>query len=210
MLEIVGSSVSARLYVNGLLVAATTTNKAVGYGLMLSGDGGMAVGRVHPMSAPFGHFSGLIDELAIFNRSLSEGELISAMALPCRDMPDTVACFSFDMDARLEGNSFLDSGSGQPSNAIPVVGDKFLPWCSTRDDGGNLLIQATRYYATVVPYGLSWGFCTDKSRLPGLGFDYNADQLSNIGKNISNLGSLGAWPGCVNLPLVVQGNTARR
>jgi hypothetical protein len=210
IIELVGSAVLARLYVNSSLVAATTTNKAAGYDLMLSGGGGMAVGRVHPMSAPFGHFSGLIDELSISNRSLSEDELLSAMTLPCRARPGTVACFSFDMDESFEGTAFLDTGSGQPSNAIPVVGDKFMSWCSTRDDAGNLLIQATRYYATVVPYGPSWGFCTDEILLPGLGFDYNADQLSSIGKNISNLGALGEWPGCVNLPLVVQGNIARR
>jgi hypothetical protein len=207
VIEIVSDTVLARLYVNGSLVAATNTAKAVGSGLMLAGGGGVALGRAHPMSAPFGHFSGLVDELSVLNRSLSEGELASAMMIPCRNRSDTVLCFSFDRDTSLE--AFVDSGGGQQSNAIPVVGDKFLPWCRTSDDGGNLLIQHTGYYATVVPYGPSWGFCTDEIRLPGLGFDYDAPQLS-IGKNISNFGALGTLPGCVNLPLVVQGNVARR
>jgi hypothetical protein len=206
VLKVVGDAILARLYVNGTLVAATSAPKPVDFNLMLAGGGGMALGRAHPMSAPFGHYSGLIDELSIFNRSLSEAELILSMNTSCNNITDAVSCFSFDLDLSYGGSAFVDSGSGEPSDAIAVAADKFLPWCSTRDDGGSLLIEVS---SSVFQYGLSWGFCTEKIRLPGLGFDYNPDQLF-IGNSISNFGDLVALPGCVNLPLVVQGNVARR
>ena len=69
------------------------------------------------------------------------------------------------------------------------------------------------YNRVDVGYEQSWGFCTDKAYLPGLGFDYDADVLASFSllqSESSQLHILLDLPSCVNAAIVLEGNSAGR
>ena len=202
------SSFSASVYINGTLFVgpfySSQQNKS---GLSFAGESGIAIGRSYPMSAPFGYFKGYIDELVVMDRIIN---LTSLMKTSCMNVAQTALCFSFDR-ATVTANGFRDLGTVPPANAVTVNQDRFLPWCITRNDGGELvLFNVQQEY----PFGLSWGFCTDVAYLPGRGYDYDAETLykqwgetfegNTTDFNLKNI------PGCSNIPLIIDGNTAGR
>ena len=203
--------VSVSIYLNGSLAAGPVlTSFGVPTGLAPVGQDGIALGRRYPMSPPFGYFKGWIDELVVMDRNVSRVEMAAMMKATCSQMQHTVLCFSFDKVTVSRNGSFLDLGSGLPSNAVPVSQDRFQPWCYTRNDGGELVLD---YIVNEEPYGASWGFCTTKPRLPGLGFNYNQDEMYSL-INTFNFAPqefhLGNFPGCANTPLIFSRNTAVR
>jgi hypothetical protein len=205
------STFSASIYVNGTLFAGPAYLQSDGSpGVAFAGQSGIALGRNYPMSAPFGYLIGSIDELIVMDRIVSGDETISIMNISCSKVPQTVLCLSFDRTTMSTNGSVQDLGSGWPSHAVSVNQDRFLPWCMTRNDGGNLLLD---YLGPPQAYDLSWGFCTSKARLPGAGFDYEPkilDLFRTTLEEISNEFQLRNLPGCSNIPLIILQNSAGR
>jgi hypothetical protein len=202
----------ALVYVNGTLLSKQTgSTPSAAWGLAFAGADGVAIGRAHPMSAPFGYLSGRLDELSVWNRGLSAAEVSTSVGRTCAErVNSSMACYSFD--AAVNNNLFADSGGGPPSSVVAVTEDKFAPWCSTRGDGGQLFVSANKVCSA---YAESWGFCTERAHLPGLGFDYNEDELSTLNMVLRSASSpsvdlLVGMLGCVNTPLVLDGNVAGR
>jgi hypothetical protein len=205
------SSFSVSIFVNGSLFAgpAYSLLKASS-GLAFAGQSGIALGRSFPLSAPFGYFMGFVDELLVSDRAISGFEVVSIMNLSCSEVPKTVLCFSFDGDTVSRDGSIYDHGSVWPSQAVSVSQDRFQPWCITRNDGGVL---ATYFASYLVPYAISWGFCTSKARLPGVDFDYDAQTLELLTRKIERENHefhLKTLTGCSNVPLIIANNTAER
>jgi hypothetical protein len=205
-----GGSLAARFYVNGtLMFGPSVSNSSETRKLTIAGEYGLALGRVYPMSSPYGYLNGSLDEFTVFNRSLSQVEVQQSMWQNCsaglRDL-DPLVCFSFDRSSVAANQSFKDFGRGGASNAVPVQSDRFLPWCSTRDDGGSLMVLQSSNLAG--PYGLSWGFCTQKPYLPGREHDYDQAELAAFAEVESP--SLEELPGCSNVPLILDSNAAGR
>jgi hypothetical protein len=211
IVESVNDSFSTSIYVNGTLFAGPVySSLEASSNLAFAGLSGIAIGRSYPMSSPFGYFKGFVDELSVVDQVILENELVSNMKIPCSKIPRTIFCFSFDRDTISMNGSIYDRGSSLPSQAVSVSQDRFLPWCITRNDGGELFYDMTSF---VLPYALSWGFCTSKARLPGVNFDYDAeplDRLTRIFEQRSHEFHLKELPGCSNIPLIIAHNTAER
>ena len=205
------SSFVASVFVNGLLYAGPVFSYfGNASGLAFAGQYGIAIGRTYPMSAPFGYFRGYIDELVVLDHFVSGNEVMSLMQTPCSKVPHSVLCFAFDRATISANGSWLDAGSGMPADAISVSQDRFMPSCTTRNDGGELVLD---YISNEHPYGSSWGFCTSKARLPGAGFEYDAETLELLTKTFevdSEEFPLKNLPGCSNFPLIMDNNYAGR
>ena len=208
--------------------------------LMLTGDAGIAIGRSDTTKAPpvMGKFeyeymdtlrsksgsdsfwAGDLDELKIWNSSKTRVELFSQMNTTCRAnnvnayAPKPLACFGFDeLNGSLE-MAFEDSGSIPQCKAVPIVGDKESSWCTTRGDDGLLLDQFST--ATNPPrnhLGASWGICSDKPRLPGLGFEYSESALLGIADSDDSASPQSdalQFARCVNTAINFTSNSAFR
>ena len=199
-------SISARIYVNGTLLATKTQPAPSPFNhLVFSGSAGVSIGRVYPMGTPFGYLKGDVDEIAVWNQSLSQDQVVHEMTKSCSESEGTIVCYSFDNSTytRTGDETFQDLSVGVQSNGEAVNGSKFLPWCVSRDDNGELLVQNDGSICTI--YRESWGFCTEKALLPGVGLNYDLEEFSNI----SNV-SFTNMPGCANIPLQLEGNNAGR
>ena len=211
-----GSNSVAKIFLNGTLLADPVLLKS-SFEIVLSGEAGIAIGRVFPMSTPFGYLSGDLDELAVWYRSLSNEEVAMSILMSCNNpidsLSDAFLCFSFEIDTLTHSGSFKDIGHGKPSDANPVDGDKFLPWCVTREDSGLLLVSPDGEGCEPYPDDQSWGFCTQQPFLPGKGFNYDFNEVlpfsspHAIEYNVSMLTNL---TGCMRTPLVLDGNVAGR
>jgi hypothetical protein len=207
------STFSASIYVNGTLFAGPVYSFLEdSTGLAFAGQSGIALGRSYPMSAPYGYFMGYMDEFLIIDGVISAHNVELNMKTSCANVPQTLLCITFDRKTVLTNASFQVFGIGQQFSAAPVNQDRFLPWCITRNDGGNLVLN---YITNNFPYDKSWGFCTRKVRLPGLAFNYDPEILLSLLEEplepISGLLHLKTnLPGCSNFPLVISRNTAGR
>ncbi len=205
------TSISASIYVNGTLFAGPAFSLLeVLSGRSFAGHSGIALGRSFPMSAPFGYFMGFVDELLVVDRAIVGHELVSVMKMSCSKVPKTTLCFSFDRATVSMNGSIYDHGSDWPSHAVSVSQDRFQPWCITRNDGGVL---ASYFASYLLPYAISWGFCTSKARLPGVDFEYDAQTLDLLSRSIEGKNHefrLKNLPGCSNAPLIIAHNTAGR
>ena len=198
------STISSSLYLNGTLLTGPIYSAApAAHDFVFAGSAGVAIGRYFPMGEPFGHLKGDVDEIAVWNRTLLHQDLIREMESGCRDSPGSLLCFRLEQGSVTANRTLEGAASVEPSNAVAVNGSKFLPWCVSRDDNGKLVVSDQG--SLCVPYEESWGFCTDKPLLPGVRFDYDVEELSNV--------STSSWinqPGCANAPLIFNGNIAGR
>ena len=206
-----GSGIESSLYLNGSALTTKVDFLAEKSAGLFYGDShGFAFGRVSPTSPPFGYLVGDIDDVGVWNRSLSAQNLTALMQAGCRGPFPAVLCFDFEESASTARGSFKNLGARAQTEAVAVDNDRFLPWCTGRDDAGSLQVY---YSGACIPYEESWGFCTDRPRLPGLGYDYDEDMLAELNDRLQNglsLDSVRSLPGCVNTPLVVDGNRAGR
>ena len=240
------SRISAEWYVNGSTVSGMPTilqTSAENFDLRISGIEGVAVGRADPTHPPPSHdlynavndqedsipprgsetfWGGRIDELRMWNRSLSQSEISSNVYRRCRSRPpnnsrideypdvamenirmsEALVCFGFD-DLPLNGEGFVDSGIHPPLSAVPIVGDYYAPWCLTIDDNA-MLIDKNSHRNDL--NGQAWGFCEGRPRLPGLSYDYIEEELalSALRLDLENL------DGCAREDLVFIENKAQR
>jgi hypothetical protein len=175
--------------------------------LMLTGDSGIAVGRADTTKAPpvLGRFqlfymdtsrskpgadsfwAGDLDELKIWNSSKNGAELHFQVNTSCSAnstisySPKPLACFGFEgFDSLDLDMNFEDYGFKPPGKAIPIVGDKESSWCNTRGDDGMRVDFLSTSNPTNQHLGASWGICTDKPRLPGVGFEYSESDLLGL------------------------------
>ena len=165
-------------------------------------------------------WEGGIDELRVWKRALNQEDLLYFMNRNCSAtslLPENqissmndeinhsspIACYSFDtLDAG--GLGFPDVGSRPGVNAIPIVGDRHIPWCTSLGDNGVLIDKVSNPSTDF--YGASWGFCEAKPRLPGVGFEYSEEDLLNL----SHISDLVRDPGCSFFAIRFAKNTARR
>ena len=134
------------------------------------------------------------------------------MYTPCvfQQRQRTILCFSFDRSTVLMNGSLQGLGAEWQPQANPVSQNRFQPWCSTRNDGGELMVY---YNGFAQAYDHSWGFCTSKARLPGAGYNYDDGNLSFLTETFNKVSSefkLEDLTGCSNIPLILKGNTAGR
>jgi hypothetical protein len=215
---------SARIYVNGTLKsgpaypfrsAGSQSDLVVRF--RFAGRAGAAMGRVHPMSVPFGHLPGEVDNVAVWSRNLSSIEIQMSMAADsCARSPlstGLLACFDFEETSRASTKSFRGPGDGLSRlwYAVAVRSDRFMPWCVNMNDGGSL--QALMGQTAPVPYGQSWGFCADRPYLPGHGFEYDPEKLvltAGGTDSEARLDTILRLPGCVSVALLLDSNKAAR
>lgn len=231
-------SLQLSLYVNGSLkVSSEFPNQAV-LPLSISGDAGIAVGRADSTHAPplmsgvFGYYNdllyrrlgadtywaGSLDELRIWNHSRTESRILAQYELPCASVNAVLAsdrsesgllvCFDFERSIGMS-REFEDSGAPPHSSLIPSFQDRILPWCVTRGDNGQLMDQMSSSDPLQNNIGLSWGHCTDKPRLPGLGFEYSEDVLLRM-QALDPGSAMSLAFGCSNVAINMTGNTAER
>jgi hypothetical protein len=211
------------LHLNGTFVAAGSkfSSSDLPRQLAVAGSEGMAVGRVDLSRSPYGYFTGRISELRIWNRARSQSETGEDMNRSCFDVksdgvaPSSLtACYSFEVNTTSSGgvwnSKFDDLGMLPKIDARIQNAAKALPWCGTLSDGGRLR------NGREVDIGESWGFCTPKPRLPGLGFNYDSLEFEFSDNDLTNLASLPAadvldrFPACGIKSLHFEGNHADR
>jgi hypothetical protein len=212
--------------------------------LMLTGDSGIAVGRADTTNAPpvLGRFqlvymdtsrskpgadsfwAGDLDELKIWNTSKNGAELYFQVNMSCSAnisnsySPKPLACFGFEgFDSLDLDMNFEDYGLKPPCKAVPIVGDKESSWCNTRGDDGMRVDFLSTSNPTNQHLGASWGICTDKPRLPGLGFDYSESDLLGLEDADGFRGRIRApafntlhLPGCAQTAINFTSNRATR
>ena len=148
-------------------------------------------------------FNGAISGLRLWGRTDSNSDLFNQYKTGnCAQLaalsPDGLrACFDF--------NRSLQDYRGKVSLS-PRSGDKFLPWCTAREDGGRSVFYSST--SQPVDYGENWGFCSTDRPLPSAGNNYLPDEMIAIAK-MSNLAELASrFPGCGRAPLHFVGNRA--
>ncbi len=235
--------VRACMYVNGSLKTSLETemissnSQCPALSLTLTGDSGLAIGRADTTNAPpvLGRFqliymdtsrskpgadsfwAGDLDELKIWNSSKNGTELFFQVNTSCSANnsnaypPKPLACFGFEsLDVDM---NFKDYGARPPCKAVPIVGDKESSWCNTRGDDGMRVDFLSTSNPTNQHLGASWGTCTDKPRLPGLGFEYSESDLlgleeaNGFGTRAFNTLNL---PGCAQTSINFTSNRASR
>jgi hypothetical protein len=232
------ASLQLSLYVNGRLQVSSEFPNQAGSHLSISGEAGIAVGRADSTRAPpllsgvFGYYTNLLrrrlgadtywagslDELRIWNHSRTESRIQAQYGQPCasinaglafdRSESVPVVCFDFESSIGVS-REFEDSGAPPHSRLIPSFQDRISPWCVTRGDNGQLMDQVSSSDPLQNNIGLSWGHCTDKPRLPGLGFEYSEDVL--LRTQASDPGSLASLAfGCSDVAINMTGNIANR
>jgi hypothetical protein len=170
--------VRAELVVNGVSLAVAVTSPAPPPPpkLAVSGDQGMAMGRVDLSRSAYGFFTGGLGVVRIWNSAKTESDIKGNMNNTCLGLAGAssfgpVACFGFENDtAKAVQGIFADSGAVPASNAAVKSGLYVLPWCANLNDGGQLLSGRNQIL------GSSWGYCTARPRLPGLGFGYGSPE----------------------------------
>jgi hypothetical protein len=170
------SDVRAELIVNGVSLAIATTTPAPPPPpkLAVSGDLGLAIGRVDLSRSAYGYFTGGLGVVRIWDSAKTESDINDTMNNTCLGLAGAssfglVACFGFENDtAKAVQGIFVDSGAVPASNAAVKSGLYVLPWCTNLNDGGQLLNGRGQVL------GSSWGYCAARPRLPGLGFGYGS------------------------------------
>jgi aryl-phospho-beta-D-glucosidase BglC (GH1 family) len=109
-------SAGARLYLDGHLVAEKPNLN--GYSPLTSGD--LLIGKSR--STPFLDFKGLLDEIRIYNRALSEQEIL-ALTGPTTPSSPLVAYYSFDNAP--ENGIIFDNSGNQNNGSIQPNGPVF-------------------------------------------------------------------------------------
>lgn len=225
------------LYLNGTLVASSAGTMKSKSGLAITGEMGIAVGRsdstrpppwigrlfdddpsyyllqIHKGEDSF-WFGGL-DEIRIWNTSLSKQDISSSYNSSCarpgdpkEDRSGPLVCFGFEdvWDGGTTG--FRDTGSDVGAQLVPVVGDRYTLWCETRGDQGQVMTQFSTASRTSNDIGQSWGFCTDKPQVPGLGFKYSESTLQQF--HLQSVAILSEIPGCGQVSVVFSSNRAEK
>jgi hypothetical protein len=205
------------LLLNGTSVASGMASLPVSLArLAVAGEAGIAVGRVDLSRSPYGYYIGRFSELRVWGRAKVQQEVATDMNTACRDLGSgaeegLVACYSFGNDTMFHsGMVFADTGARPERNVSVKVGEKVLPWCVTVSDGGRLR------NGREVDVGESWGFCTAKPRLPGLGFEFASLEDARSEADLISLASMSAadlldsQPTCGIVSLSFKDNQAGR
>ena len=174
---------------------------------------GLAVGRLLPDPAYLTnpetvrddaatYFQGAVATLRVWNRT----KLTSLLELPdlrgcsLQEPKGLLACYDF--------NATLKDYVGA-SDLSMRLGDKFLPWCTSVDDGGRFLDLSS---GVAVDKGEAWGFCPGKGLQQPLPFGdrdtYDADWMTALALG-SDADLLLQYPGCGTNPLRLVNNRAQ-
>jgi hypothetical protein len=220
------------LYLNGSLVARSVEPLKSASGLAITGAMGLTIGRAdtarpppwiggmisnelptHHRGADSFWFGGL-DEIRIWNRSLTNLDISAGFNSSCArslagNPSGPLVCFGFEdpFDGAITAG-FRDSGTEGGAMLVPVVGDRHMAWCETRGDQGQLMSQFSPASRTTNSNRQSWGFCTDKPLVPGLGFNYLESTLQQFRMNKVTI--LSQVPGCGEVPVIFSSNRAER
>jgi hypothetical protein len=164
-------------------------------------------------------FGGL-DEIRIWNRSLAGPDVSASFNSSCASQgmvgvgpaegpSSPLVCFGFE-DLWVGGDAagFRDSGTEDGAQLVPVVGDRNTAWCETRGDEGQLMSQFGRASRAQNENGQSWGFCTNKPQVPGLGFNYSESALLHF--QMRDVKTLPELPGCGEVPIIFSSNRAEK
>jgi hypothetical protein len=168
----------------------------------------------HPGEDSF--WAGGLDEIRIWNRSLTNADIragfnssCSHSAGPAGNLTGPLVCFGFEDD--WDGGTapgFRDTGTIGGTPMVPVVGDRHTEWCETRGDQGQVMSQYSPASRKDNPNGQSWGFCTNKPQVPGLGFKYSESELLQL--SLKNVTMLPQVPGCGEVPVIFSSNRAEK
>jgi hypothetical protein len=202
----------------GLTIGRPDTTRAPPWmGGMLSNEPQAYLLWIHRGEDSF--WAGGLDEIRIWNRSLTDAEISAGFNSSCARSagPATVAgnltgplvCFGFE-DVWDGGTAagFRDTGVVEGAQMVPVVGDRHTAWCETRGDHGQLMSQYSSGSRTANENGQSWGFCTNKPQVPGLGFNYSESALLQF--RMKHVTMLPQIPGCGEAAVIFSSNRARK
>jgi hypothetical protein len=226
------------LYLNGSLVASSVGPPQTSPGLAITGDTGLAVGRPDTSRSPpwIGRmFSddpedflqnihqgedrlwfGDLDEIRIWDYSLNHQDISSGYNSACarrgglnESRRGLLVCFDFEDVWEGSGAAgFRDTGAEAGAPLMPVVGDRHTAWCETRGDQGQVMTQISSAIRNTNNIGQSWGFCSDKPRMPGLGFNYSDSALGQF--QLQSVKMLPQVPGCGDVSVVFSSNRAEK
>ena len=160
-----------------------------------------------------GFFYGAIDELRVWKSARTPQELQEGKDWSCSYWlgdQRLVSCFSFDLTVS-QGKYFPDEATENDAAAYarPAPGGTpHLPFCVNVDDDGRMYHDDHAVPTTLE----SWGFCSDKPRLPGAGYDYDLIemQLAAHRQEMGTAAVLKHYPGCGEISLNFTKNAARR
>ena len=160
------------------------------------------------MGRNLGQFNGSIDEVRVWRTRRSSLEINASKELTCSDLNhDLVACYSFDHtsdgDTHFEDESARGLVTAQSASGL----SPHLPWCISRQDEGQVHLTSLNATAWIPA---SWGFCSNKPRLPGAGYVYDVKQMQDLAAGLGSASQalLLDYPGCGHLPLNVSHNSA--
>lgn len=175
------NSSQASLYVNGSLV----TNGSIPSGILanrsnltfLKSDGSSLPVLIIP-------FNGSIDEVMLFNRSLSSSDISSMYS------NQSVGLRAYDKDPSLFAYFSFDTGYYASSNSL-LNGSYLYSWCSySNSTGDNQNCSSSYYTVNTTPTSDSY-------------ISYNLNGVSQLSSNLSV-----SYPSCVNVTLVYNGTSA--
>jgi predicted outer membrane repeat protein len=166
-----------------------------------------------------GRFNGSLDDLRVWQEVRAASDIKAGQNLACAEVQTSrlAACYSFEQ----HGETHFEDGSPRGRvQASTASGDSpHRPWCQIAIDDGSLIHTCTGDCGNLFSPAV-WGFCADKLRLPGSGFDYNQTAMRQLASQLAAASPantagrslagqlLMRFPGCGSLPFNISHNKA--
>ena len=205
-------SVIPTVYLNGSAVQISRRIPVpAGFGVALASEGGLAVGRDFPTAEYLtnvnsladdatSYFHGWIAELRLWGVNAS-GAVLRSTGKPCQETyveEGLLACYDF--------NRTLND-SLQQASLLLRAGDRYRPWCTTVDDGGEFMFHPHVSTNIVYDMGERWGFCTQQYTLPSRERSYDPVEMARV-EQMPTADLLARYSGCGRVPLMFVNNRA--
>ena len=175
-----------------------------------------AQGRMAVPWFNLGRFNGSLDDLRVWQVARAASDINASLRCTCAELqtPRLAACYNFEHHGETH---FTDASPHGRAQARTASGESpHLPWCKNANDAGSLAHTIIQDEIRHIFSPVSWGFCAQKLRLPGSGFDYNHTDMRQLAQLLaaaepSHVASpllIERFPGCGVLAFNMSHNTA--
>jgi predicted outer membrane repeat protein len=157
-----------------------------------------------------GRFNGSLDDLRVWQEARAASDILANQERTCADVqtPRLAACYSFEQHKE----TYFEDGSlrGHVKASTASGASPHLPWCQNANDDSSLIHTCSDCSNKALFSPASWGFCADKPRLPGLGFDYDRTEMRVLASQLTAAASsiIKHFPGCGSLTFNLSHNSA--
>ena len=197
------------IYINGTLKNFQLPEQGVEITSAFVGRWGLALGRRMPDAAYLTQLTRIDDDnSSYFDGTLARLRLWGTEYIPGNHstMLSSANCARLASEgaagllACLDLNGSLEDASGSIMLS-PRYGDKFLPWCTAVDDGGEFILYESGSYNSQKDFGENWGFCSESIPLPSTGYNYDpaAMALLAMAQSLADINL--QHPGCGRVPI---------